>query len=244
VGGLLAVISLIVQSHKPAVYGKFARRHAPLAAGRPLAVAEIRACSDVKTQYSAGGDSASTSAALIAVRSSAPAEERGFNARCSFVLSDFLAVVGTQPLSSRLIARPDAALQVPVFAFVFLYFAERWGALDMAAPCLLDSACAGTGVNGLEPAAVVAFIAWETHFVHRGLLHPLLLRYSLRCAPPAFHFASAPMAHRNVGWDICVPMLPTNALFAFVNASQLATTRFGAFERDPRFVIGGQRDAA
>jgi len=71
--------------------------------------------------------------------------------------------------------------------------------------------------------SIVFFIAWSLHFIHRGLIHPFVMRYSAK----------------NVGWDIFAPMVPTNMIFTYINAAWLGTTLYDTdYPASPRFIIG------
>jgi len=180
--GLLSLISFIVQSLKPAKYGKFARPDVK----NPYVTSASETTSLTAVDTSSAADLPAMAAGGTS-GSAAPKEEGGFPARLSFFISDFVFVI-------------------PVWAVAtFVIYDKYQRFADISATL------------------IVYWILWATHFIQRGVIHPLILRYSMR----------------NVGWDIFLPMMPVNALFTFINASFLATTVFPSdYESDPRFAIG------
>ena len=77
----------------------------------------------------------------------------------------------------------------------------------------------------VPPASVTLFTLWIAHYVHRGILHPLLMRYRAVRVPALITIAG---------------LLP-NSLFAWLNAAAIACLEPAisqTWHADPRFGIG------
>ena len=77
----------------------------------------------------------------------------------------------------------------------------------------------------VSTSSATLLVLWLLHYVHRGLIHPLLMRY---------HAAQVPAL-------ITIAGLLPNSLFAWLNASAIACLQPSAsstWHRDPRFLAG------
>jgi hypothetical protein len=108
---------------------------------------------------------------------------------------------------------------------------QRFGhMLSDAGPTLLGfAACYYTlrrrSAERASASSVALFSLWVLHYFHRGLLHPLLMRYRSARVPALITIAG----------------LFPNSLFAWLNATAIACLQpsvSDTWHRDPRFIVG------
>ncbi|XP_065176546.1 uncharacterized protein LOC135806304 [Sycon ciliatum] len=82
---------------------------------------------------------------------------------------------------------------------------------------------AAYGENNTSYTGYVFLAMWLAHYVHRGLLHPLLMRYS--------------RSHVQLG--IVAGTVAPNLLYSFINSDWISSAKYdNYYYRDPRFIIG------